>query len=185
MLTTLLSITAGTARVAGIDVAADPDAVRFKIGVALQEAGLDPRQNGRELLMLQARLFGMSQAEAATRAEELLQLVELVVVVVVAVGNQDRLDLRVADLAGDLLRLEAGVDPEPLLGVGVAHDVDHVAHGADFEGLELEVGAGRRDALPVSHRRLLGFGFQVLGFREKRTPRVAPETRNLAPSTYA
>src|ERR671916_2051225 len=71
MLTTLLSITAGTARVAGVDVARDPDAARRKIGVALQEAGLDPRQNGRELLMLQARLFGMTGAEAAARAAEL------------------------------------------------------------------------------------------------------------------
>jgi ABC-2 type transport system ATP-binding protein len=77
MLTTLLSITAGRARVAGIDVAADPDAVRHRIGVALQEAGLDPRQTGRELIVLQARLFGQSPADAAQRTEELLALVEL------------------------------------------------------------------------------------------------------------
>src|SRR5919109_3931570 len=71
MLTTLLSITAGTARVAGVDVAREPDAARHKIGVALQEAGLDPRQTGRELLILQGRLFGQSAPEAAARAEEL------------------------------------------------------------------------------------------------------------------
>src|ERR1700758_4804388 len=53
MLTTLLSITSGTACIAGIDVAAQPDAVRQRIGVALQEAGLDSRQTGRELLVLQ------------------------------------------------------------------------------------------------------------------------------------
>jgi ABC-2 type transport system ATP-binding protein len=78
MLTTLMSITSGTAHVAGIDVAAEPDAARRRIGVALQEAGLDPRQSGRELLVLQARLFGSSRAEATTRAQELLELVELV-----------------------------------------------------------------------------------------------------------
>ena len=77
MLTTLMTITSGTARVAGIDVAKEPDAARRKIGVALQEAGLDPRQTGRELLVLQARLFGISRADALTRAEELLVLVEL------------------------------------------------------------------------------------------------------------
>src|SRR6186713_2627444 len=77
MLTTLLSITSGTARVAGVDVAREPDAVRHRIGVALQEAGLDARQTGRELLILQARLFDLSPADAATRAEELLALVEL------------------------------------------------------------------------------------------------------------
>src|SRR5262245_41810405 len=78
MLTTLLSITSGTARVAGVDVSADPDGARRRIGVALQEAGLDPRQTGRELLVLQARLFGISAAHAARRAMELLELVDLV-----------------------------------------------------------------------------------------------------------
>jgi ABC-2 type transport system ATP-binding protein len=73
-----MSITSGFARVAGVDVAADPDAARRRIGVALQEAGLDPRQTGRELVMLQARLFGSSRAEAAERAGALLELVDLV-----------------------------------------------------------------------------------------------------------
>jgi ABC-2 type transport system ATP-binding protein len=77
MLTTLLSITAGRASVAGLDVADEPDAVRRRIGVALQEAGLDPRQTGRELLILQGRLFNQSASEAAARAVELLELVEL------------------------------------------------------------------------------------------------------------
>src|SRR5919107_3153007 len=77
MLTTLLSITSGTAIVAGADVASEPDEVRRRIGVALQEAGLDPRQTGRELLVLQARLFGLSPPDASARTDELLQLVEL------------------------------------------------------------------------------------------------------------
>jgi ABC-2 type transport system ATP-binding protein len=77
MLTTLMTISSGTAWVAGVDVAADPDGVRERIGVALQEAGLDPRQTGRELLVLQARLFRMSSDAAASRAQELLELVEL------------------------------------------------------------------------------------------------------------
>lgn len=77
MLTTLMTITSGRAIVAGVDVASDPDGVRNKIGVALQEAGLDLRQTGRELLQLQGRLFAMSAADAATRADELLELVEL------------------------------------------------------------------------------------------------------------
>jgi ABC-2 type transport system ATP-binding protein len=77
MLTTLLSFTSGTARVAGLDVAREPDAVRRRIGVALQEAGLDPRQTGRELLVLQGRLFDLTPADAEQRAVELLELVEL------------------------------------------------------------------------------------------------------------
>jgi ABC-2 type transport system ATP-binding protein len=77
MLTTLLSITSGAAFVAGVDVAREPDAARRRMGVALQEAGLDARQTGRELLVLQGRLFGMSASEALARAAELLALVEL------------------------------------------------------------------------------------------------------------
>ena len=77
MLTTLTTISGGSAQVSGGDVASDPDGVRRKIGVALQEVGLDPRQTGREILVLQARLFDLSHAEASTRAEELLELVEL------------------------------------------------------------------------------------------------------------
>ena len=77
MLTTLMSITSGTARVAGIDVAEEPDRARRHIGVALQEAGLDERQTGRELLVLQGRLFGFSPARAAARAAELIELVDL------------------------------------------------------------------------------------------------------------
>jgi len=61
-----------------VEVAADPDAARRRIGVALQEAGLDPRQTGRELLVLQARLFGSPRGEAADRAQSLLELVDLV-----------------------------------------------------------------------------------------------------------
>jgi ABC-2 type transport system ATP-binding protein len=77
MLTTLMTITSGSARVAGVDVTADPDAARTRIGVALQEAGLDIRQTGRELVILQGRLYGLTQAEAAERANDLLKLVDL------------------------------------------------------------------------------------------------------------
>lgn len=94
MLTTLMRITSGTAEVAGIDVASDPDAARRKIGVALQEAGLDPRQTGRELLTLQARLFGMPRQVAAARADELLHLVELT----------DAADRRVKGYSGGMKR---------------------------------------------------------------------------------
>jgi ABC-2 type transport system ATP-binding protein len=94
MLTTLLSITSGSASVAGVDVAGDPDGVRHRIGVALQEAGLDIRQTGRELLVLQGRLFGLSAADAARRARELLELVEL----------QDAADRRIKGYSGGMKR---------------------------------------------------------------------------------
>jgi ABC-2 type transport system ATP-binding protein len=94
MLTTLLSITSGSAHVAGVDVAREPDKARHRMGVALQEAGLDPRQSGRELLILQGRLFGQSPREAAQRAEELLALVEL----------EDAADRRIKGYSGGMKR---------------------------------------------------------------------------------
>src|SRR5437588_6816932 len=75
MLCTLLPPTAGSARVAGVDVLRDGAEVRRRIGVALQEIGLDPIQTGRELLELQCGLYGISGADARARAEELLELV--------------------------------------------------------------------------------------------------------------
>jgi len=77
MLTTLLTITSGRAEVAGVDVATDPDGARRKIGVALQEAGLDKRQTARELLVMHGRLFGLDGPGAKERADELLTLVDL------------------------------------------------------------------------------------------------------------
>jgi len=68
MLCTLLPPTAGSASVAGIDVVADPAGVRRRIGVALQEIGLDPVQTGRELLELQCGLYGITGTHARARA---------------------------------------------------------------------------------------------------------------------
>ena len=77
MLCTLLPPTAGSARVAGIDVVADDAEVRRRIGVALQEIGLDPTQSGRELLELQCGLYGITGSDAQARATELLELLGL------------------------------------------------------------------------------------------------------------
>jgi ABC-2 type transport system ATP-binding protein len=126
MVTTLLTITAGRAEVGGIDVAGEPDKVRRLIGVALQEAGLDPRQTGRELLVLHGRLFGLSRQDAARRAEELLALVELEdaadrVTKGYSGGMQRRLDLAAALVhEPDVLFLDeptTGLDPASRLTI--------------------------------------------------------------------
>jgi ABC-2 type transport system ATP-binding protein len=77
MFCTLLPPTAGSARVAGLDVVKDSAQVRRRIGVALQEIGLDPVQTGRELLELQCGLYGITGRRARDRAQELLELVGL------------------------------------------------------------------------------------------------------------
>ena len=77
VLCTLITPTAGRALVAGFDVATEADEVRLRIGVALQDAALDGKQSGREFLLLQARLYGMTWAEARARLEELLTLIDI------------------------------------------------------------------------------------------------------------
>lgn len=77
MLTTLLTPSAGRARVAGYDVVAEAPSVRRSIGVALQDAAIDPLMTGNELLRLQAVLHGLSTAEARARGAELLERVGL------------------------------------------------------------------------------------------------------------
>jgi ABC-2 type transport system ATP-binding protein len=77
MLCTLLPPTAGSAIVAGLDVVKSASEVRKRIGVALQEIGLDPVQSGRELLELQCGLYGITGKQGRERADELLELVGL------------------------------------------------------------------------------------------------------------
>ena len=54
------------------DVIHEPDAVRRRIGVALQETGVDAGTTGRDLLVRHARLLGIPAATAGARAAELL-----------------------------------------------------------------------------------------------------------------
>ena len=94
MLTTLLKPTAGTARVAGFDVVREQGNVRRSIGVALQEAALDPLMTGRELMQLQATLHGLPRAEAVRRGDKLLN----------RVGLMEAADRRVGTYSGGMRR---------------------------------------------------------------------------------
>jgi ABC-2 type transport system ATP-binding protein len=77
MLTTLLKPTAGTARVAGFDVVRQAGQVRRAIGVALQDAAIDPLMTGSELVHLQAVLHGIPAKVAEQRGADLLERVGL------------------------------------------------------------------------------------------------------------
>jgi len=101
ILTTLSRPSGGRALVGGYDVVAQLGEVRRIAGVALQEIGVDPRMTASELLVLQARLFGLSGAQARHRGEELLQLVGLAEVATRTAGTlsggmRRRLDLALA-----------------------------------------------------------------------------------------
>lgn len=77
LLTTLLPPDAGRARVLGHDVVTDADEVRSRISLTGQYASLDEDLTGHENLTLLGRLLGHSRAEAARRADELLQAFDL------------------------------------------------------------------------------------------------------------
>ncbi len=77
MLTTLLQVTGGQAKILDLDVTKDDKLVREKIGVALQDTGIDNLLTGRELFFTTARLWGFSKKDSETRTNELLELVGL------------------------------------------------------------------------------------------------------------
>jgi ABC-2 type transport system ATP-binding protein len=77
VLTTLTQPDSGRALVAGEDVVRHPNRVRRAIGYVAQDSGVDPEATGRENLMLQGRIHGMSGAPLRARVDELLELVGL------------------------------------------------------------------------------------------------------------
>src|SRR3954451_1293492 len=94
VLTTLLPPTAGSATVAGFDVATQGPEGRRRIGAALQEAALDNFLTGREHFELQGGLHGRSKADRAARAVELLE----------RVGLTDAADRKVGGYSGGMKR---------------------------------------------------------------------------------
>src|SRR5580704_11657692 len=94
MLCTLLAPSGGRATVAGFDVATDPALVRLHIGVALQDAALDPQQTGAELLRLQGQLYGLNKREVEQRVAELSKLIDL----------GDALERRISTYSGGMKR---------------------------------------------------------------------------------
>ena len=94
MLCTLTGPSGGRATVAGHDVAKEPDAVRLRIGVALQSAALDNQQTGTELLRQQGRYYGLRAREIDERMAELRELIDI----------GDALDKRIKGYSGGMKR---------------------------------------------------------------------------------
>ncbi len=98
ILATLLDADAGDVRVAGFDLAREPDAVRAAIGVTGQFSAVDNLLTGEENLMLMADLHHLDRREGRRRAGELLERFDLVaaagqMVVTYSGGMRRRLDL--------------------------------------------------------------------------------------------
>ena len=68
MMTTLSVPTSGTARVAGLDVVAEPDAVRHRMGLTAQSATVDELLTGRENLRLIGDLYGLDRRLVKSRS---------------------------------------------------------------------------------------------------------------------
>src|SRR3954464_8133510 len=117
ILTTLSRPDGGSARVAGIDVLADPVRVRHAIGVVGQKHGLDPEATGRENLVLQGELYSIPGLKA--RVDETLERFDLPgdrLVKTYSGGMQRRLDVALGLLhRPQVLFLDeptTGLDPE-------------------------------------------------------------------------
>ena len=94
MLSTILKITSGKAKVSGFDVQEHPDEVRRSIGIVFQDPAIDIELTGRENLDFHARLYGMKGHERGKRIKEVLGIVEM----------EDGADMLVAKYSGGMKR---------------------------------------------------------------------------------
>src|SRR5262245_28585287 len=126
ILATLLRPDAGQARVLGIDVLRDPQAIRSVIGLSGQYAAVDENLTGRENLWMFGRLYQLASDTSRTRAGELLEQFDLAdaadrVVKTYSGGMRRRLDLASALIGRPrLLFLDeptTGLDPRSRLGM--------------------------------------------------------------------
>lgn len=120
VLLSLLKPSSGRVRILGIDVAEQPARARRYVGWVPQETAVDPLLTGRENLLLVAGMYHLPPADAARRAEELLQLVDLSdaadrVVRDYSGGMRKRLDLAM----GLVHRPAVLVLDEPTLGLDI------------------------------------------------------------------
>jgi ABC-2 type transport system ATP-binding protein len=126
ILTTLVRPDGGTARVNGVDVLAEPAALRARIGVAGQNAAVDENLTGFENLEMIGRLYHLGRSVSRERATELLAAFDLTeaadrVVKTYSGGMRRRLDLAGALVARPaVLFLDeptTGLDPRSRIGL--------------------------------------------------------------------
>ena len=141
MLTTLLRVSSGSGTIFGLDVEKEDRNVREKIGIALQDTGLDNLLTGRELFFTTARLWGFSKTDAETRTSELLQLV----------GLEEAADRRVKTYSGGMKRR---LD----LGLSLVHKPDVLFLDEPTTGLD----PGSRRVLWDEIKRLRDGGVTII-----------------------
>ena len=138
VLTTLTTPDRGHAEVAGHDVVKEPDAVRRSIGYVPQSSGVDRDATGRENLMLQGHVQGMSGAKLKERVQHLLELL----------GLADAADRVVRGYSGGMKRR---LD----VGLGLVHGPQVLFLDEPTTGLDPEARAAMWDELAVLAREEL------------------------------
>jgi lipooligosaccharide transport system ATP-binding protein len=94
MITCFTPISSGTVRVFGLDAAARPRQVKELLGICPQEDNLDPDFGVRKNLLVYARYFNLPRAETETRADELLEMMQLT----------DKGEVHIRELSGGMKR---------------------------------------------------------------------------------
>jgi ABC-2 type transport system ATP-binding protein len=138
VLTTLTTPDRGRAEVASHDVVREPDAVRRSIGYVPQSSGVDRDATGRENLMLQGHVQGMSGARLKARVQHLLELL----------GLADAADRVVRGYSGGMKRR---LD----VGLGLVHGPQVLFLDEPTTGLDPEARAAMWDELAVLAREEL------------------------------
>ena len=121
ILTTLLEPSGGEAKVCGYDLRRQAAEVRQHIGYVGQQGGAEPAETGRENLLLQGRIYGMSKAAARKRADELIDRLEMAsfanrLVRAYSGGQRRRLDVALGIMHQPMLLFldepTTGLDPQ-------------------------------------------------------------------------
>ncbi|MGM0640317.1 MAG: ABC transporter ATP-binding protein [Thermotogota bacterium] len=77
VITSMIKPTSGSIKVDGEEVSNNKNNLKRIFGVALQDTAIDPNLTGRELITLQAQLFGFSRKNAKKRSQELVELLDM------------------------------------------------------------------------------------------------------------
>jgi ABC-2 type transport system ATP-binding protein len=195
MLTTTVAPSAGTARLAGYDVATEPLLARGVSSVVFQDAVVDRSLSGRAHLELHARLWGIPVAAAAPRIVELVDAVGLAGLIGRPVGSYSGGERRRLEIARALVSSPrvlfldeptVGLDPrirhelldviaglrarEEMTIVVTTHYLDEAQRLCDRVAIIHE---GTIVALDSPAALLAGLGAEILEFRVSGSPQAA------------
>jgi ABC-2 type transport system ATP-binding protein len=155
----LLRPTRGRVRVLGFDVLESPLEVKRRIGLLPEEVNTYERLTGRELLGFTGRMYGLSKEESATRAEELLEFMEI------ARSDRDQL----------IIDYSMGMKKKTVLAAALIHGPEILVLDEPFNGIDAVTGRAIREVLrrAVNDGVTIFFSSHVMEVVERLCTRVA------------